>query len=52
MPGGREPALWAECVRANWQRLRELREARADNAVLWNLLREVARRNQKKTRAT
>lgn len=52
MAGGREPALWAECVRANWQRLRELREARADNRVLWNLLRDTARRNQKKPRTT
>ena len=44
---GWEPKLWAECVRANWQRMQEIREARAEQEVLWNLLRQKARNNQK-----
>ncbi len=45
---GAEPKLWAECVRANWQRLDEIRKAKADQDVLWNLLRIKAKEHQKK----
>jgi hypothetical protein len=48
MPGGRDPHLWAELVRENWRRIGELRQDKADNRVLWDLLRDTARRNQKK----
>ena len=47
---GVEPKLWAECVRANWQRINEIRQARAEQEVLWNLLRMKAREHQKKKR--
>ena len=44
---GVEPKLWAECVRANWQRINDIRQARAEQEVLWNLLRMKAREHQK-----
>lgn len=50
MMNGAEARHWRECVRANWQRINEIRQARAEQEVLWNLLRQKAREHQKKKR--